>query len=154
MAPPSVRVVRTRKSRWRPGRPNVAAEIRNLIRKLSQANPLWGAPAFTGNCSSWESNSTIDRGQISFPTSEVDIKVAQELLRHASSRTTLDIYTRAVCQQKWGIGPFTNALRCRSLSCMLGLCRQRSQKRVPDHQRPCSPALFAEVYDLSNPFRS
>jgi integrase len=30
----------------------------------------------------------------------VDIKVAQELLRHANSRTTLDIYTRAVSQQK------------------------------------------------------
>jgi hypothetical protein len=29
-----------------------------------------------------------------------DIKVAQELLRHANSRTTLDIYTRAVSQQK------------------------------------------------------
>jgi putative transposase len=34
----------TRKSRRRPGRPNVAAEIRNLIRNMSQANPLWGAP--------------------------------------------------------------------------------------------------------------
>jgi integrase len=30
----------------------------------------------------------------------VDIKVAQELLRHASCRTTLDIYTRAVSQLK------------------------------------------------------
>jgi integrase len=30
----------------------------------------------------------------------VDIKVAQELMRHASSRTTLDVYTRAVDQQK------------------------------------------------------
>jgi len=30
----------------------------------------------------------------------VDLKVAQELLRHANSRTTLDIYTRAVSQQK------------------------------------------------------
>ena len=30
----------------------------------------------------------------------VDIKVAQELLRHANSRTTLDVYTRAVSQQK------------------------------------------------------
>jgi len=30
----------------------------------------------------------------------VDIKVAQELLRHANSRTTLDIYTRAVSSQK------------------------------------------------------
>ncbi len=30
----------------------------------------------------------------------VDIKVAQELMRHSSSRTTLDVYTRAVAQQK------------------------------------------------------
>jgi site-specific recombinase XerD len=30
----------------------------------------------------------------------VDIKVAQELLRHASCRTTLDIYTHVVSQQK------------------------------------------------------
>jgi site-specific recombinase XerD len=30
----------------------------------------------------------------------VDIEVAQELLRHANSRTTLDVYTRAVSQQK------------------------------------------------------
>jgi site-specific recombinase XerD len=30
----------------------------------------------------------------------VDIKVAQELLRHANSRTTMDIYTQAVSAQK------------------------------------------------------
>jgi integrase len=30
----------------------------------------------------------------------VDIKIAQELMRHSSCRTTLDIYTRAVDQQK------------------------------------------------------
>jgi integrase len=30
----------------------------------------------------------------------IDIKVAQELMRHSSCRTTLDIYTRAVDQQK------------------------------------------------------
>ena len=30
----------------------------------------------------------------------VDIKIAQELMRHSSCRTTLDIYTRAVSQQK------------------------------------------------------
>ena len=30
----------------------------------------------------------------------MDIKVAQELMRHSSCRTTLDIYTRAVDQQK------------------------------------------------------
>jgi putative transposase len=38
----------TRKSRRRAGRPNVAAEIRNLIRDMSQANPLWGAPRIHG----------------------------------------------------------------------------------------------------------
>jgi hypothetical protein len=30
----------------------------------------------------------------------VDMKVAQDLLRYANARTTLDIYTRAVSQQK------------------------------------------------------
>jgi integrase len=30
----------------------------------------------------------------------VDVKIAQELLRHASSRTTLDLYTRAVSAEK------------------------------------------------------
>ncbi|MBB6144513.1 short-subunit dehydrogenase involved in D-alanine esterification of teichoic acids [Silvibacterium bohemicum] len=30
----------------------------------------------------------------------VDIKVAQELMRHSSSRTTLDVYTRAIDQQE------------------------------------------------------
>ena len=38
----------TRKSRRRPGRPNVSAEIRDLIRDMSQANPLWGAPRIHG----------------------------------------------------------------------------------------------------------
>ncbi len=41
----------TRKSRRRPGRPNVAAEIRDLIRNMSQANPLWGAPRMHGELS-------------------------------------------------------------------------------------------------------
>jgi len=38
----------TRKSRQRPGRPEVAAEIRDLLRRMSQANPLWGAPRIHG----------------------------------------------------------------------------------------------------------
>src|SRR6202023_3352293 len=39
----------TRKSRRGPGRPNVAADIRDLIRNMSQANPLWGAPHIHGD---------------------------------------------------------------------------------------------------------
>ena len=38
----------TRKSRRPPGRPSAAAEIRDLIRRMSQANPLWGAPRIHG----------------------------------------------------------------------------------------------------------
>jgi transposase InsO family protein len=36
------------KSRSRGGRPKVAAEIRHLIRDMSLANPLWGAPRIHG----------------------------------------------------------------------------------------------------------
>src|SRR5437016_4335376 len=37
-----------RKSRRAPGRPEVSREIRDLIRNMSQANPLWGAPRIHG----------------------------------------------------------------------------------------------------------
>jgi hypothetical protein len=36
------------KSRSRPGRPAVPGEIRQLIRQMSVANPLWGAPRIHG----------------------------------------------------------------------------------------------------------
>src|SRR5271169_3585794 len=32
------------KSRGRPGRPRVSRELRELIRRMSKKNPLWGAP--------------------------------------------------------------------------------------------------------------
>ena len=38
----------TRKSRRLPGRPEVAWNIRDLIRRRSPANPLWGAPRMHG----------------------------------------------------------------------------------------------------------
>jgi transposase InsO family protein len=38
----------TWKSRHRQGRPNVSNEIRDLIRKMSLANPRWGAPRIHG----------------------------------------------------------------------------------------------------------
>jgi putative transposase len=38
----------TWKSRHRLGRPTVPADIRALIRTMSQANPLWGAPRIHG----------------------------------------------------------------------------------------------------------
>ena len=43
------------KSRNRARRPKVDPELRNLIRRMSGENPLWGAPEFTANCSCWGS---------------------------------------------------------------------------------------------------
>src|SRR5215813_2204403 len=45
------------KSRPRGGRPKTPADIRQLIRDMSAANPLWGAPRIHGNCSSLASTS-------------------------------------------------------------------------------------------------
>src|SRR5215467_9705451 len=36
------------KSRGRPGRPKLSRELRELIRRMSQENPLWGAPRIHG----------------------------------------------------------------------------------------------------------
>src|SRR5262244_3092514 len=36
------------KSRGRPGRPRVSRELRELIRRMSTENPLWGAPRIHG----------------------------------------------------------------------------------------------------------
>jgi hypothetical protein len=36
------------KSRGRPGRPRVSHELRELIRRMSKENPLWGAPRIHG----------------------------------------------------------------------------------------------------------
>ena len=45
------------KSRPRGGRPNTPADVRQLIRDMSVANPLWGAPRIHGDCSSLASMS-------------------------------------------------------------------------------------------------
>ena len=37
-----------RSRRRRPGRPSIAPEIRELIRNISTANPLWDAPGVHG----------------------------------------------------------------------------------------------------------
>ena len=36
------------KSRQRSGRPVISTEVRDLIRRMSLANPLWGAPRIHG----------------------------------------------------------------------------------------------------------
>jgi putative transposase len=48
LAPEGFRLIWSRKSRRRSGRPSVSPEVRRLIRSMSEANPLWGAPRIHG----------------------------------------------------------------------------------------------------------
>ena len=45
----------TWKSQQRSGRPGVPPDVRALIREMSTANPLWGAPRIHGELRNWES---------------------------------------------------------------------------------------------------
>ena len=47
----------TWKSRRRTGRPTVPSDVRALIRTVSRANPLWGAPRIHGELLNWASTS-------------------------------------------------------------------------------------------------
>lgn len=58
------------KSRRRGGRPTVAPEIRKLIREMSIANPLWGAPRIHENSSSSASISDRPAWPSTWPSEE------------------------------------------------------------------------------------
>jgi putative transposase len=45
-----IRLFWTWKSRRRQGRPTVSADVRTLIRTMSDANPRWARRGFTANC--------------------------------------------------------------------------------------------------------
>jgi len=48
----------------RPGRPPVSKEIRQLIRQMSRANPLWGAPRIHGELLKLGIDIGDQRGQV------------------------------------------------------------------------------------------
>ena len=62
--------------RWRSrsGRPSVDREVRDLIRQMSSANPLWGAPGSTASCSSSASRSAKPRSPSTWCEDEVRLR--------------------------------------------------------------------------------
>ncbi len=62
--------------RRRPGHPGVAPEIRELIRRISTANPLWGAPRVHGEL-------------LKLGISIAQATVSKYLVRHPGPRDTL-----------------------------------------------------------------
>ena len=57
------RLLWTWKSRHRPGRPAVPPDVRELIRSMSEANPLWGAPRIHGELAGSASTSAKRRSR-------------------------------------------------------------------------------------------
>jgi hypothetical protein len=53
------------KSRGKPGRPTITKNVRNLIREISRANPLWGAPRIHGELLKLGIDvRAVDRGEV------------------------------------------------------------------------------------------
>ena len=80
--------------RGQQGRPVVAREVRDLIRKMCR-NP-GGAPCIHGELFKLG----FDIGESSVSKYCAPMKVQQELMRHASIQTTMSVYGQAMLQSK------------------------------------------------------
>ena len=75
------------------GRPAVSHDVRALIRKMSTANPLWGAPRFTAIAEIGDLGKSVDRRQIhASPSTSPVPNVAQFLTNHASQIMAADLF--------------------------------------------------------------
>ena len=81
------------KSRRRGGRPTVAPEIRKLIREMSIANPLWGAPRIHGELLKLG----VDIGQRAWPSTWSGDETRRPKAGGRSSATTLTGSLRWIC---------------------------------------------------------
>jgi len=84
------------KSRYRwPGRPRVAAEVRELIRQMSAANPLWGAPRIHGEL--LKLGIEISQGSVSKYMVKPDRPPSQSwhtfLTNHTKDIVSIDFFT-------------------------------------------------------------
>jgi hypothetical protein len=72
-----------RKSRQRGGRPKIDSDIRDLIRRMSEENPLWGAPRNTRRAADARHRSRpINRGEIHDQASEAASQGWKTFLRN------------------------------------------------------------------------
>ena len=77
------------KSRSRPGRPRVSPELRDLIRRMSRENPLWGAPRIHGEL----------------------LKLGFEIAESTVSKYM--VRCRRPPSQTWSSNPVTRSAQCR-----------------------------------------
>ena len=97
--------------RWRSrsGRPSVEREIRDLIRQMSSANPLWGAPRIHGSCSSSASRSVKLRSpsiwsktRCAFPDLAhlpAESRRRHRCHRHARRAYSIIVASRPICRR-------------------------------------------------------
>ena len=81
--------------RRRPGRPSVAPEIRELIRNMSRANPLWGAPRVHGE---------LAKLGISISQAAREVKILMRLPDGRNGATRQAVHGSAPCARTEGNG--------------------------------------------------
>ena len=117
------------KSRPRGGRPTVPLEIRELIREMSIANPLWGAPRFMANCSSLASKSDRPAWRSIWPGVEARRRKVppQSCRRHRGDgpfRRTDDLISLALWLVNHGAWSTTNSVARRHSTSDRGMDRK------------------------------
>ena len=87
----------TWKSRRRLSRPAISADLRDLIRRMSYANPLWGAPRIHGELLKlglMVSQATVSKHMVRPPRSPSPSQGWRTFLKnHAADLTALDFFT-------------------------------------------------------------
>ena len=76
------------------GRPPISTEVREFIRKMSGANPLWGTPA---SLASWQSSASRWRSQrwtstVSAPASRLRRRGSRFLKNHITDLASIDFF--------------------------------------------------------------
>ena len=90
------------RNRW-PGRPRVSREICELIRQMSQANPLWGAPRIHGELLKLGievSQATVSKYMVK-PEHRPSLSWQTFLTNHARDIVSIDFFTVPTATFNW-----------------------------------------------------